>query len=1182
MIRRFSGIFVFLFCLSAFSEPLSWQTFTYGKINWICSSNGINVFSTDSRTVYPLTLDQTRVTGKISDIIQSDNSLVISAESGIYLLDMSTQSIERIPFPGDRNMIGKIASDMDYLWVTSEDSLFRFDKLGREWLSYALPQKVNIKTLLGDGTTVECIGEKEVYSFTISTEKWNVYKTNTDPNDSTRFFHCLKSVLSVNKKQFQEYKTDAHLWEKHECRFALGDFIADDTVMYYSDGERAVHFSNGVSRPIDIPGNGEIYALTKNLDTLYLALKSGIMKYNLKNAAMSFLDYPSQIGNRMPEKIFVNSNFITLVSGNSFSICNIESRTWNFTERVEKKSAARFSWGDQGPVIQYKPGLYTNIKGYIESKSSMKSAGYFYDTTAVRDKNGRRMYDSLGNPVVKVDSVPLFKLKNPDLIADVNVHSSDPDGRILDLSFDNFNQFIPPKKIISYRGTKSDMLNSLKVGTCQTDIMQSQLSTPVQYEGGQLVVESKSKVEGRDRKIARVAGGGGFITTRSQWKLLHYRADGLYYLGTVSDTNREDALTLIGADTVKNSIKSSPDTLITAGGDSTILEKSKDTTQILPGSLRIWVDGALLDSVYYTFFVPTKTLKIEPTAPIDPVSLITVSYKVQPIPELGNKEVEFKPSHNFGEIYNGTAVVSPTKWLSARVGVESVNRDSLKTVVNAALPIELRKDKPDLLVKFTPELSVNPENKSKAGAVDFQSRIGKSLGLTFNSLFVDSNFNSADTFTRGYGKTKSEYNAGVNYDILPEIPVRYSQHKFTGTSGSETNYSASTGLHFQRLPFLNVDVSRTVLDKNDTAKTLDSLFHTKDRVTFKLFETSSPLLERFLRSKKVAYELIHAEYRYNNFESEEMKNGRRTDLNFVVMPLQQITFTGRNIYKSGDLGNGAVTSFDPSIEVLTSDFPKGIDIIGSYRATEARYSDSTKSGIDRGLELILKPGRYTNYLRWFTLDGSIGENLNCAYYSFAPDPAKLSLGLDGKKVSVLTRMIGFNFFPNERSFFRNKNQWSQTDTIKKFTSTNNLEINFDSRNSWVSTFTYNNDNQYYKMDGSSYYRTKVTSWLQLTPEIKGNVQTDSIGNKIAFGPQLSTSISTEKWRFLKNLFNDQSVSLVWNRRNGHTENHPDLSYSFRFDLIILPDLKISNQETLSYTDGSFSNFTGNLVGTIIF
>jgi hypothetical protein len=104
----------------------------------------------------------------------------------------------------------------------------------------------------------------------------------------------------------------------------------------------------------------------------------------------------------------------------------------------------------------------------------------------------------------------------------------------------------------------------------------------------------------------------------------------------------------------------------------------------------------------------------------------------------------------------------------------------------------------------------------------------------------------------------------------------------------------------------------------------------------------------------------------------------------------------------------------------------------------------------------------------------------------------------------------------------------------------------------------------------------------LEPQIKGGLQTDSTGNKITGGLQVSTNLFIEKWLFLKSLLFDQSLSLDWKRMNGHTSNHPDVSYDFTVDILIIPNIKLKTNGVVSYEDGVFSNFTGKLISTIIF
>jgi hypothetical protein len=118
------------------------------------------------------------------------------------------QSIERIPLPTDSEIMGKVAVDFDYLWLGTGTTLFRFDKLGREWMEFDLPDRADpLVGLWTNGTDVCGLGHEKLFRFTAGTEKWNVYPIDKRLIDAVVFYPGVntfkvldgKTVPSINE-----------------------------------------------------------------------------------------------------------------------------------------------------------------------------------------------------------------------------------------------------------------------------------------------------------------------------------------------------------------------------------------------------------------------------------------------------------------------------------------------------------------------------------------------------------------------------------------------------------------------------------------------------------------------------------------------------------------------------------------------------------------------------------------------------------------------------------------------------------------------------------------------------------------------------------------------------------------------------------------------------------------------
>jgi len=679
----------------------------------------------------------------------------------------------------------------------------------------------------------------------------------------------------------------------------------------------------------------------------------------------------------------------------------------------------------------------------------------------------------------------------------------------------------------------------------------------------------------KDRKIAKIVAGAGFITSRSNWKVLKYRPDGNYQLeSTPFDTI---------LDTLSNNI--AIDSLaVTQITDSQT--QTKDTVQLLPGTVRVWVDGVELDAKYFAFYRLTNSLQISSDAPVDPSSLISVTYKVQPLPRHGNEEIEFIPFYNFGETFYGTGIISPLPWLSVRGGVETFTKDSTQSIVNFAVPVEYRKEDPNLLLKVTPEYSFNPQTKSSAGAMDIQSRIGKNLGITFNGLIADTGFSTADTFTHGFGKTNYEYNFSTNYNITPEIPITYSQHQYSALFGSESGFNAQSGIHYQGFPFLDFDISRVILNdnKNNTNNLFDSIFHIKDRFMIKLYETPSPQLAKLTHFQKIKYELTHTQYRYNSLFDDNFKTGRSTVGKLTLNPVQPVTCIINSETKNGDLGNNLTSYISPSIQLITVEYPKGVNFMGTYSSTVNKYAgiDSSTIAVNRQLTLTLRPGRWYSKLGWFALNGSLKQSVNATDSSSDLSFGDYLTGAVGTQKKQFDKGAGFNVFLNEVFFLSNQNSWTDDDSSETFASNNNFKFYFNSKNNWNNTVNFATDYDDFSFKGLTEYNWRALTWLQLKPSLEFTYADDSSVSRQSISPLLEATLSMNKWYFIRSLTNLHSLKLQWNKVNSISAEHAELEYVFMLILHTLPNITLNNQESFTFSNGEFSNFKINLMCTITF
>ncbi len=1146
---------------------LQWRIYKSSSNCWLASPSGLLIFSSSTRTIRPVTIDPVRKISSITDIVEFEGYLFVSTDAGLYKIDMNTQSSERISFPEDQIIHGKITVDMDYIWLADNNLLYSYDRLSAEWRNYTIPgENTKITGIHSNGETVICIGKASVNTFSISTEKWNTNIFSGNVSDSAIYFVGKNTLNLINNNSIQRYMPSSFSWETTVTESVPRDYLDEDSTIYYVDGDKLMKLisSTSVIRPLDIPQTGEIHAFSKITDTMLIATQKRIIKYNISSGSMDFIEYSTDLDASSIEKISFHDKFLIVICKTYIALYDIANRSWQKTSRGELKQKVRaVSWDDKGFIARYSPGYQSSLTGSFEENFTLRLKGFVYDTSVhIRREGGQTIRDTT------IKSTRLFGYSLPNLpLMNLNFRTTDPHDRNLDVTFNNTSLSTVPSKGIYYQGNRDDRLNSIKIGTTSSNQFSSTTLPAAQMEGGSVVIESKKRTEGRDRKILRVAAGSGLITTKTQWRTLPFRSDGTYYL---IDKKNNHFDSLKNDDDILN-----PDTFDISESDSL----SNDTTRIVPGSVLVWVDGEPLDSSEYTFYSLTGKLQFTSDAPVDPVSVISIQYKIQTVPDGGINGVELLPKHNFGLLHFGSINLSPREWISARVGIAGLDSDAFSSgkpspVINASLPLEIRKDR--LFIKLNPEYSFNAETGAKAGSASLQSRFGKKTGVVFNGMFADTNYITTDTLSYGYGAIRNQYDFSLTHDIKNEIPLSYYQHRRYAENGIESRFSAQAGAHFPGFPFLDLSLSRTSIEHfstPDSEKTaFDSLFNTKDKMRFRLYETSSKILEKVTHIKKVSYDLSHSEYRYES-EGKSWRNGRMSTAEITIAPIQPITISGNLLFQGGiDIDSMPSSILRPSLELQTINAPKGIDFNAAYYLNYGKYSseDSSTDTITRSMNIIIKPGMWLPALRWLSPRAAVSQDINCVFNVAGPDFWEILTGSHGSRTYNLQRSFGFNIFPTDEILLRNNNEFSKIDTSDFFKTTNDIQIWLGSRNFWQAIWNYSSKNQLH--NGSIIYDRTWAPWLRTSPGIAINSMNDSTGNKLELNPSLKLNINYQDFWIVKIFSTSHDFKLIWTRQYNEFNSTPNIAYSFNVTILLRPNIQINNFEIFAFKQNKISDF----------
>jgi hypothetical protein len=773
-----------------------------------------------------------------------------------------------------------------------------------------------------------------------------------------------------------------------------------------------------------------------------------------------------------------------------------------------------------------------------------------------------------------------------------------------------------PNKGVFYRGNSSDNLEEARIGTNTFNVSQSQTLPSTQFEGVSAVVQSKQSLSTRDRKIAKIQAGTGLITGKTQFKVLDYSETGVYKISFTDPASHDTTVNFI-----------------------------------VPGTFKVFIDGEQIDSSNFTFSPPpTGVLIFSPNVIIDHSSLITISYQLTRVhpPVMG---IEWLPPTNEGELTYGSVQVSPTDWISPQVGVYHLETDKVHELVNAAVPLEFRTESMLRLLKINPEITFDGTNGKKALALAVQSRIGDKTSVVFNDLVTDSGFKTTDNLDRGYGMPGHLANATISYDITKEIPLSYYQMDNSSQRGTERRYQFTAGSHFQGYPFLDMTLSRNFVNGdihdtlvvahpfddttgygvsgniNHSSITVDSvrpvLDRQKDKLLFRLYETSSPLVENLLHINRFNYDISYLLF---NSRKELVDSTDTTVSRFVkpikmsntqgsgsafygnitLSPTKRISLSETGLFVSDAPGEIYRNEWNPSFVLQTNDAPPGVDITAQNELNYKSYADSNASfcSILRLATITLKPGTWFSFMNWITPFYWIQDQLTCNFDT--TDPGLSHLYFDDRNVSTksLTHTVGANIFPTNDIVFSNKNQWTTStkkDSLQTmFYTFNDLKWHFGANRLFQTRWEWNHSrtgdtNFFYDFHrGFMQFTNSWLPWLQTITGVTSNYiakTSDSIDQNTntykssavtQTGPTMTLSINNQNMGFVKMLMNNHTVNVIWQNANGRTRSTPDITYSMYLKMTVAPNLSMEMFNNFSLLNSTFTKYNGTLALKMIF
>lgn len=1223
LIRNLIIPVIILIYTQVYASPLHFKSFVTGQTIWSIDTNTVTYYDGNARKLNKLVLNPTQPKEKIFDAIEDESSIWIISKSGIYQIPFTTATVEKIPTPFNDLQEAYGSTDQDYFWCFTNNKLWRFDKLSREWIDFTPEKQVDIRGVVSDGTNVFCFSSESVIHFSIIDEKWYYLKNPKIRLAQNTPFIVNKSAISfINKQSISRFQFYEKSWNQITTNGEIRDTKFFDTAAYFIAGDQLYHnsFQTGSTRKHEITGITQINSFTVIDTNIIIADKKGLIQFDPVSKSTERIEYPPAFSSEMIVKIFTLGTKLILLTKEDFFVFDNEIKTWTKFSRMQASSNQKIlSWNDNGLKLQIGNYAQTELKGSIYQDFKFQQ----YDSIRIFKADSITV-DSIYSQetVPQKDTIPVLYIKQPNPLANLTLHTQFSGNRFSDIYFNNVDPQQKPQKSFYYRGNNQDIVSSIKAGSNNSDNSFRSLPS-VLYEGVNTIFESPQTIQGGTRKIFRGQFDGGLILSKTISEIQSYKSDGIY----------------------------------TVNKDST-LDTSK-TYPIIPGSEKIYIDGKLIDPSSYEFFPSIGTLLLRADL-ADPTSIIVISYSIQTLDESSLNRVEFIPENHFGFMTTSSGTLSPVNWFSGRLSYTSLDKDSSLGITSLASPIELRGKNQRYLLKINPEINYETKSKSQSSGVELLGSI-RFFSIAANAFHTNRNFVSTDEINFGYGKISDQWDYNVKLDLLQQIPITFNQMKKIGSLGTEKSIQGEINFQFSNFPQLKFTGSKNelvtkfrpvnpIITKRDSIykaysetfkdsvevrqPIFDTLNIDRSKTTFqgKLYEISSPLIEKLLHLYKFSYELSGTFYEGIKEGSPERLPGSVWYSQISASPINSLTFAGIGTFRNNPHERTMKQSIDiPVISFQTLDLPKGVDLALSWESHSKISEHDSIWGLQnensdtisdlnieqvRNLNLTLKPGTWLNELSIISLFGSLQQRV-LHYYQKDRLHILDYLNLSEPVVkSVLLSEAGFKYFVTPEITFHHNDKFTtpqKGDSTRAFGSFNDLKWFYGLNNLWQTRFefdiirteginTIHNNRGYTRFDNvwipwfktslglsyriseidSSYDTTVFDSTLQR--ELPKTIELE--GNLNSFGPEITAILTFENYGIFKSIQNTHDLK-IYNVNETQiqtqvTKHFWEGSYSVKFRFVILPNISLASNNSIIVSRGKYKQYNGKLTLSALF
>jgi|WetSurMetagenome_2_1015567.scaffolds.fasta_scaffold00056_34 hypothetical protein len=752
LLMLFTGV---LFDVFPASPPPRQLFFQSGNSAWWGTDFGLNRFQTENELWGNIRPEA------VNDLCLDDQELWVGTNNGalyadLRYLDWKSYSAKQ-GMPSDT--VVRLVADLDYIYAAGPHGLARYNKLVMQWERIGDFSGKRIYDLYSNQSQLWVATDQGVSYFDKKFEKWESYtaKNGLISNTAFRVFFFRDYIWVETDKGFSRYSMTMKAWNSYPLNdgivgSAVTYMLVDASYIWVVSPEGVARF-NGANQswenfsrnmPID---KKTVYSLSTSGATEWFATSDGVFSFDESQRRWKTYTSVDGLSDDVQDEIFTSGQTTLCRKGTSFSYYKADQDLWfastiKVTSGVEKPKW-KAHMDETGLGVTAPAGQSLSLLGRAYYKVVNKATFPEPVFTSIGNYITNKDLDSIvpvstgSEGTTTYDTVARYK----DFLygwakAQLNLNADLNNGRTFRATYDNTDPLGDLRYSAEYRGFGDDNLRRFGWRTDQkTDYFFSSLLQPTYLEGAGIRAEFGDRVG--EKKLRRVNTGlwGGWGKTKYFRKLIPFREDNFYDLGSLGAVN------------------------------------------IITESVQILVDGQVVDPNDYSIERTKGLLTFKNEGLANPDSRIEVSCQYQPT--IGVYTNEMVSAENVVEISDKVALGVNGGYRGIRepdrTGLDSaMNRDFAGSVNGK---IEMKSADNKMYLRAVPELSgsyndsILVTKQGTAAKLDLYS-VMHSFKLKLNGMYETPDYVTLADQNSVYGRINYQGSGEIVYDAWQQyMPI---------------------------------------------------------------------------------------------------------------------------------------------------------------------------------------------------------------------------------------------------------------------------------------------------------------------------------------------------------------------------------------------------------------------------